>query len=569
MPSTSALDAPQPTHQPWAATLLSLLFLVGAPVSSVFAHAGHGDEFHQSQSAQSAGAVQLDPLTSDRLGVKTAPVVPRYLNFGIKTTGQIETLPNQTVEVTTPVGGTILKLLVKPGDRVEAGQPVAVMTSAELAELRTTALDRQADAIAAVQQAEADLRLAEDNYQQQQRIAASELQEARVALSFAQEQYDRDRELVQNGALPRRQALASEAELAQAKAHLSRAESRLPVSEAQAQLKRARSAVQAAQQRVALSGETYQTRLRQLGTRQNQDGTITVTAPIAGVIAAPDVTPGDEVKLGESREDAGATIFTIINASRVQVAANIFEKDIDQIRQGQGVRGRVSSLPQRTFAGQISVIGAAVEGSSRVIPVKAELDNPGGFLKPGMFVELDVLTDRTSTTVLAVPQSAIVATNDQRNLVFVQNGTAFEPVEVSLGKEFGDFVEVKTGLFEGDQVVTQRANQLYAQSLRGGSAQPEAKAAPIPTNSNSQPQTVPWWWLVPATGAIAAGTFWAGAAWARRRDPSLATHLINNGNGQDQDLYLPPTSSTDTSLNGSARHPVAPVESAASHHQSH
>lgn len=521
MPSTSALDAPQQAHQPWATTLLSLLFLVGAPASSALAHVGHGDEFHQSQSAQSAEAVQLDPATSDRLGVKTAPVVPRYLNFGIKTTGQIETLPNQTVEVTTPVGGTILKLLVKPGDRIEAGQPVAVMTSAELAELRTTALDRQAEAIAAVQQAEADLRLAEDNYQQQQRIVASELQEARVALSFAQEQYDRDRELVQNGALPRRQALASEAELAQAKAHLSRAESRLPVSEAQAQLKRARSAVQAAQQRVALSGETYQTRLRQLGTRQNQDGTITVTAPIAGVIADPDVTPGDKVKLGESREDAGATIFTIINASRVQVAANLFEKDLEQVKQGQGVRGQVSSLPQHTFSGQISVIGAAVEGSSRVIPVKAELDNPGGSLKPGMFVELEVLTDRTPTAVLAVPQSAIVATNDQRNLVFVQNGTAFEPVEVTLGKEFGDLVEVKTGLFEGDQVVTQRANQLYAQSLRGGSAQPEAKAAPAPTNSESQPQTIPWWWLVPSTGTIAAGTFWAGMYWANRRQQDL------------------------------------------------
>ncbi len=521
MPSPSVPVVSQKVHQPWATTLLSLLFLVGAPVSSVLAHVGHGDEFHQSQSAQSAGAVQVDPATSDRLGIKTAPVTPRYLDFGIKTTGQIETLPNQTVEVTTPVGGTILKLLVKPGDRVEAGQPVAVMTSAELAELRTTALDRKADAIAAVQQAEADLRLAEDNYQQQQRIAASELQEAKVALNFAQEQYDRDRELVQNGALPRRQVLASEAELAQAKAQLAKAESRLPVSEAQAQLKRARSAVQAAQQRVALSGETYQTRLRQLGTQQNQDGTITVTAPIAGVIADPDMTAGDKVKLGESRQDAGETIFTIINASQVQVAANIFEKDIDQIRQGQGVRGRVSSLPQRTFSGEISVIGAAVDGSSRVIPVKAKLDNSEGFLKPGMFVELEVLTDRTSTAVLAVPQSAIVETNDQRQLVFVQNGTAFEPVEVTLGKEFGDFVEVKAGLFEGDQVVTQRANQLYAQSLRGGSSQPEPKAASTPNKSDSQSPTVPWWWVIPATGAIAVGTFWAGMYWAKRQQQEL------------------------------------------------
>lgn len=500
--------------QRYSATLLSFLCLTAVP-AVVLAHAGHGNEFHQSESAQSAAAVQLDRDTSRRIGIKVEPVTRRRLALGIKTTGQIEALPNQKVAVTTPVGGTVVKLLVSPGDRVAAGQAVAIMTSSELAELRTTALDRYAEATASVQQAQAELQLAAENYQQQQQIVASEIREAQVALRFAQERYDRDRELVQNGAIPRRQGLESEAELAKAKAHLAKAESGLPVSEAQAQLKRAKAAVQVAQKRLALSGETYGTRLKQLGTRANADGTITLTAAIAGTVADPESTAESPVKLGESRQDAGEVILTIINANRVQVAANLYEKDIAQIQKGQQVRGRVSNLPQRTFAGRISVVGAIVEGTSRVIPVKAELDNPGEQLKPGMFVELEVLTNRTAGAVLTVPKSAIVETNDKKTIVFVQNGAAFEPVEIELGQESGDWVEVKTGLFEGDQVVTQRANQLYTQSLRGENPKPAAQPQPSTLNPQS---AFPWWLIIPATGAIASLTFWAGTRWAGRRN---------------------------------------------------
>jgi cobalt-zinc-cadmium efflux system membrane fusion protein len=86
-------------------------------------------------------------------------------------------------------------------------------------------------------------------------------------------------------------------------------------------------------------------------------------------------------------------------------------------------------------------------------------------------------------------------------------------------------VEVKSGLFEGDLIVTQRAPQLYAQSLRSGSKAStgahqsgEAKEAPLPaSDSVNNNQQLPWWLIVPVAGAIAASTFWAGTLWAGRR----------------------------------------------------
>ena len=71
--------------------------------------------------------------------------------------------------------GTVIKLLVNPGDRVAAGQSVAVMTTPELAELRTTALDRRTEAIGAVQQATADLHLAQQNLIQQRMIVVADI----------------------------------------------------------------------------------------------------------------------------------------------------------------------------------------------------------------------------------------------------------------------------------------------------------------------------------------------------------------------------------------------------------
>lgn len=505
--------------------LLSLLLL--GPAARVLAHPGHGNEFQGgSQAAQSVGAIQVDGDTARRLGLKVEPISRQRLALGIKTTGEIETLPDRQAEVTTPVGGTVIRLLVRPGEAVTVGQPVAIMTSSELAELRTTALDRQAEAIAAIQQAQADLQQAQENYRQQQKIATTDIQQARTQLSFAQERYDKDKELMVQGAIPRRQFLESETQLAAARAALAKASSRLQVTEAAAQLKRAQANVDVARSRLALSGETYQTRLRQLGTTPNADGTITIKAPISGIVADREATTG------ESGEDAGKKILTIVNSSKVQVSANIYEKDLNQIQIGQPVRVKVNGLPDRSFAGRISVIGAVVEGQSRVVPVRAELSNPDGVLKPGMFAELEILTNRTPTTVLTIPKSALIETNDNKTIVFVQNGNAFQPVEVELGKTSGDWVEIQNGLFEGDRVVTQRAMQLYAQSLRGKAETEVDHDTSISTAPANQNRPLPWWMVIPVGGAMSAGTFWAGMYWANRRHRKRLIPLSEaNGSG--------------------------------------
>jgi|GEM_PF-191619 cobalt-zinc-cadmium efflux system membrane fusion protein len=531
-------------------TVISLLLY--APKTAV---AGPGHDHSGASSFQGGGniggAVKVDAETSKRLGIKIEPVKRQILDVGIKTTGQIETLPDQRVEVTAPLTSKVVELLVQPGSKVKKGQPLAVIASPELVELRVGSQEKQADARAALQKAEADLKLARENLDRQEKIASAEIEQASTQLvaaqaqynrdlalvngrgvlkvaqenlrrqqqiaqadiaqaqtevKVAQEQYDRDQELLEKGALPRRQMLESQAKLERAKGELARAQNRpqvvqaesevqraevdLPlrelrdsqsrtaeaqtqlkraqtrreVLEAEAQLKRAQSDVEVAKSRLNLSDNIYNTRLQQLETQGNAKGLVTINAPISGTVAERNVS------LGQSLQDAGGKLMTIINDGRVFATANIYEKDLSRVKVGQNIRVKVASLSDRFFTGKLTQIGAVVQGETRVVQVQAQLNNIGRVLKPGMFAQLEVLTDKTATPILVIPASAVVDANG-RKMVYVQNGNAFESVDVTLGEIAGDMVEVKTGLFEGDLIVTQRAPQLYAQSLRGGSGE--------------------------------------------------------------------------------------------------
>jgi membrane fusion protein, heavy metal efflux system len=496
----------------YAVVMLTSGLLAGSPVV-VNAHGGHGNEF-KGETVQSSGSVEVDPATAQRLGFKVEPVKRKRLAFGVKTTGQLETLPNRQAAVTTPMGGTVLRLLVKPGDRVNEGQAVAIMNSPDLTDLRTTAMDRKTDATASVQTATADLELAQENLTRQGTIVEQEVKEAQSAFDFAQESYTKDKKLAEAGAIPTRLALESGTKLAAAQATLAKVASRLPIAEAAAQVKRAQSALDASQTRVYLSGQSYEARLKQLGASANADGTLTIVAPIAGTVADRETTTG------ESTKDPGKKILSIVNGSSIQVSSNVFEKDLSQIKLDQSVRVKVNGLPDRPFSGRISVIGTAVSQETHVVPVKVELDNADGALKPGMAAEIEVLTDRTPVAVLVVPKSAIVETNNKKKIVFVQNGKAFQSTDVTLGRESGELVEVTNGLVDGNQVVTQRAPQLYTQSLRGdtkpeAAGKPESAAAATPQGFNVL--AVPWWASLIAGGAIVSGTFWAGTVWSSRR----------------------------------------------------
>ncbi|MBD2343366.1 efflux RND transporter periplasmic adaptor subunit [Anabaena subtropica] len=499
-------------------TFLGLLLLTSPVV--VLAHAGHGNEFSgEGEVTPATSSIQVDEETVNRLGIKVEPVKRQRLALSIKTTGQIENLPSKQVEITTPIAGAkVVEILVEPGASVKQGQPVAVVSSLEMVSLRVESQEKLAQGQADLQQALADLRLAQQNRDRYQQITTAEITQAQTQVAFAEEKYNKDKQLADAGALPQRTVLESQTQLAEAKAQLTKANSRREVIAAENHLQRAQAAVEVAKTRINLSNNTYNTRLQQLGIRGNSKGLVTVTSPISGQVADREVT------LGQTFEDAGGKLMTIVNDSRVFATANIYEKDLDKIRAGQRVTVKIAG--QRTFTGRITVINSVVAGDTQVVPVKAEIDNPGGVLKPGMFAELEVLTNQTSPATLVIPSAAVVEANNKK-LVYIQNGNAYQAVEVTLGQTSGDMVEVLTGLFAGDKIVTQRAPQLYAQSLRVGVKAEEHGSSPADEKKATSNASLPWWIPLGGGTALTIVAFMSGTYWANRQTKTPKTPIID------------------------------------------
>jgi len=452
------------------------------------------------------------------------------LDIGIKTTGKIETLPSQKVEVTTPISGAkVAELLVEPGARVTKGQPVAVLSSPDFVNLRVESQEKLVQGQADLQQALADLKLAQQNYNRYQNIAQAEIAQAQSQVAFAKEKYNKDQSLVINGALPRRTALESQTQLAQAKAELVKANRRGDVIEAENQVQRAQAAVKVAKERINLSNTTYQTRLAQLGAIANNKGLVTVTAPINGQVTDRQVT------IGQSFQDTGSKLMTIANDREVFATANIYGKDLGKVKIGQPVNVKVASVPNQIFTGRIKRIGSVVEGETQVVPVQAEINNANGQLKPGMFAELEVVTDKTPGLILAIPNSAVVDANGKK-IIYVKNGNAFQSVEPEFGQISGSLIEVTSGLFEGDAVVTQRATQLYAQSLRGGSKKEddhsEDEGSQLQkTNTNNFP--LPLWLMATLGGTVVAGGAFVVGIWSGRRSQNYMVAAYAGGLGNE------------------------------------
>lgn len=183
-------------------------------------------------------------------------------------------------------------------------------------------------------------------------------------------------------------------------------------------------------------------RLRESGEARR---TLTLRAPAAGVVMEKKAVAGMRFMPGEA-------LYQIADLSSVWAIADVFEQDIGGVRAGQKARLRVDAYPDRVFEGTVTYVYPTLKAETRSVPVRVELANPGGLLKPAMFATLE-LAPAGGAKLLALPTSAVIDSGVRR-VVLVQTGEGrFEPREVKLGVRAGDYVEVREGVKEGEPVV--------------------------------------------------------------------------------------------------------------------
>ncbi|MBU0752987.1 MAG: efflux RND transporter periplasmic adaptor subunit [Gammaproteobacteria bacterium] len=175
--------------------------------------------------------------------------------------------------------------------------------------------------------------------------------------------------------------------------------------------------------------------------------TLSYRAPVSGVVLEKKAVQGMRFMPGEA-------LYQIADISNVWVLADVFERDIAAVKVGQKASVTLTAFPDRVFEGRVGYVYPTLNPQTRTVPVRVELANPGGLLRPAMYANVEVKVGASGTAqVVTVPLSAVIDSGT-RQTVLVQKGEGrYEPREVKLGMRGDDHVEVREGVAAGEPVV--------------------------------------------------------------------------------------------------------------------
>ncbi|QYK43309.1 MAG: efflux RND transporter periplasmic adaptor subunit [Paracoccaceae bacterium] len=183
-----------------------------------------------------------------------------------------------------------------------------------------------------------------------------------------------------------------------------------------------------------------------------------LTAPFAGVIGIPQIEIGQYVPVG--------TIYaTLQDLGQMRVDFTVPEQQIAALELGRAVTV-TTEVGDFSAGGRIIAIEPRVDPNSRLVTVRAQVDNPSGKLFPGQFLRVRIALP-TEEDVIAVPQTAVSSTLYGDSIYVLKPGesadeTTVEQVFVKIGRRSGGRIEVIEGISAGQQIVTSGQNRLTA-----------------------------------------------------------------------------------------------------------
>lgn len=212
----------------------------------------------------------------------------------------------------------------------------------------------------------------------------------------------------------------------------------------------------------------------------NARRTLTFRSPVAGIVTEKKAVQGMRFMPGDA-------LYQVTNLSSVWVIADVFEQDIGLVKPGTKATVHINAYPDKVFTGSITYVYPTLTAETRTVPVRVELTNAGGLLKPGMFAQVE-LPAASKGAVLTVPTSAVIDSGT-RQIVLVQlKEGRFEPREVKIGARSEDRVEIINGVQDGEMVVVAANFLIDAESNlkaalgslghAGHGAQPSTDGAP-------------------------------------------------------------------------------------------
>ena len=318
------------------------------------------------------------------------------------TDGKIALNEDTTTPVFSPYSGRVSRLIAKPGDHVEAGAPLFAIDASEY-------VQGQNDLVTAV--------------------AAVEKAKSRVELATTVEKRQRDLLAIRGGALK---------DLEQAQSDL---------IGAQGDLRSAEIALAAVRNRLRILGRS-DAEIDRLEKVDKIGAEAIVNAPIGGTVIQRKVGLGQYINVG-----ATDPVFTVGSLDTVWLIANVRESDAPRMKVGQPVEVSVLAYPKRVFNAKLTYVAPALDPTTRRLPVRAEIANPGRELLPEMFATFRIISGDARMGA-AVPADAVIYEGAQARVwVARPDQKAVVSRSIEVGDTVNGLVEVRKGLQVGETVV--------------------------------------------------------------------------------------------------------------------
>jgi cobalt-zinc-cadmium efflux system membrane fusion protein len=342
------------------------------------------------------------PSAAEWASLSVEPVSEREFRAEHVTEGKIAVNEDSSTPIFSPYAGRVTKLLVKPSDKVERGQPLFVVEA-------TDTVQGLNDFIAAL----------------------SAVNKARSTLNLAQIVEKRANDLYAGKAVPLKDWQQSQADL----------------TAAQNDMRSSETALEAAHNRLRILGRSEEQISAFQQTRQMSADT-PIYSPIGGTVIQRKVGPGQFISTG-----ASDPVFVIGDLSTVWLTAFVRETEASGVAVGQEITFSLLALPDSVFKARIDYVSAAIDPPTRRLLVSATIDNKDGLFKPEMFANVTIYAGGDHPSV-GVPKQALIYEGDRVRLWVVHDDKSIELRQIETGLTNGDLVEARGNLKPGEKIVT-------------------------------------------------------------------------------------------------------------------
>lgn len=196
-------------------------------------------------------------------------------------------------------------------------------------------------------------------------------------------------------------------------------------------------------------------RLESLGVSRKQIDSLRSSRQPSQLVAvyAPQNGYISELNVREGMQAMPATpIVNIVDISSVWLLVDVFERQADWVKVGQKAQASLAFIPGKTWNGTVEYIYQSIDPKTRSLKVRLRFDNPGSDLKPNMFADVRILAEPRKD-VLTIPREAVIRQGKEERVIVAMGEGRFLPMPVRTGVETDDYIEVVSGIQEGEEIV--------------------------------------------------------------------------------------------------------------------